>query len=152
MARSNQHGIALFTTMVLLIIVTLTSVVLMRNAGFENKMAGAYADKWVAVGEINGAVDEVLDDARTGGDNPFVEDETDYPITNGLAASNHFSSVDNTVELVTTTVGCGRREEGDSQNVGLNCRWLTMSSNINFSRSGSGESVMATGITHPVLF
>lgn len=150
MNQRKQRGIALFTTLVLLVIVTLASVVLIRNAGFENKMSGAYADYAVATGEVNGAIEEIIDTAQNGGANPFINPVGDYPLDE---TSTSFPDVDNSLNLIAVTPGdCFRSEEASSQNIGLSCRQMTADSTIDYSRSGSGQSNLVTGIVHPVIF
>lgn len=148
MNRQHQKGIALFTTMILLVIVTLASVVLMRNAGFENKVSGAYAQQAIANGATNGAADEIIATARRGGTNPFIDDEVSYPKSE---SAGQFPSVSNQVDFVVETPGaCQRSEDANSQNLDLVCRLLIMDSSLSYSRSNSGQAELATGIAHPL--
>lgn len=148
MYDSKQRGIALFTTLILLVIVTLASVLLIRNAGFETKISGAYADRAVSEGEIAGAIEELVDTARNGGNNPFVDDEANYP---QAATAEDFPDVANEIGFVVETPGsCQRSEDANSQNLNLVCRLLIMDSSVSYSRSDAGQNDVATGLVHPL--
>lgn len=148
MNDSRQHGIALFTTLILLVVITLTSVVLVRNTSFETKISGAYADRLMSEGEVSGAIDEIIDTARGGGANPFLDDEGNYPQSN---IADDFPDVANQIEFVVEAPGaCQRDERANSQNLNLVCRRFTMDSSLSFSRSGAGQNDVATGIIHPM--
>lgn len=157
MTLNQQNGIALFTTLILLLIVSLASVVLLRNAAFENKITGAFASKPVAMGEVNGSAEKVLDTARKQGNNPFIKDEAEYlkkkaGVAIGLKVkSDLFGDVKNTIWLQTTTINSGRKTEADSQ-IGLSYRMLSMHSDISYSRAASGQSGIVIGVRHPVLY
>lgn len=148
MGLNHQRGIALFTTLILLVVVTLTSVLLIRNAGFETKISGAYADRIVSEGEVAGAVDELIDSARNGVVNPFVDDELNYPQS---ATATEFPDVVNEIDFVIETPGsCQRSEKANSQNLNLVCRLLEMDSALSYSRSNAGQNDVATGLVHPL--
>ena len=142
-----QKGVALFATLILLVVVTLASVMLIRNASFETKISGAYADKIVSDGEVTGAVEEIIHAARNGGANPFVEAEINYPKTDVVASQ--FPDVDNEITFVVESPGaCPREENATSHNAGLVCRLLTVDSSLSYSRSGAGQNDVVTGIAH----
>lgn len=148
MNRVKQGGVALFSTLVLLVVVTLVAVMLIRNTGFETKISGVYADRAVSEGEVLGAIDQIINVARNGGDNPFVDDEDDYPQNENAA---EFSAVANTVNFVVEAPGaCQRSEDANSQNLNLVCRMLTIDSSQSYSRSNAGQNEVATGVVHPL--
>lgn len=148
MNLAKQQGIALFTTLILLVVVTLASIMLIRNAGFETKISGAHADRIVSEGEVVGAVDELIDIARNGGNNPFVDLEAEYP---KAAAAPNFPDVTNQIGFIVESPGsCQRSENANSQNLNLVCRMLIMDSSQSYSRSNAGQNDVATGIVHPL--
>ena len=148
MSLVKQRGIALFTTLILLVVVTLTSVLLIRNAGFESKISGAYADRVESEGEVTGAIDELINTAQIGGNNPFVDSELNYPKN---ATTTAFPDVANEIELIVEVPGsCRRSEKANSENLNLVCRLLTVDSSLSYSRSNAGQNDVATGIVHPL--
>ncbi len=148
MTSHKQHGIALFTTLILLVVISLASVLLVRNMGFDNKITGAFADRVVSEGEVSGAVDELINTARAGGNNPFVDDESNYP---QQVSSAEFSDVANEIELIVESQGaCLRSSQANSQNLSLVCRRFIMNSSLDYSRSGAGQNEVATGVVHPL--
>ncbi|GGA70966.1 hypothetical protein GCM10011369_10830 [Neiella marina] len=145
---AHQSGLALFTTLILLVIITLTSVMLIRNTSFETKISGAYADRLVSEGEVSGAIDAIVDAARGGGASPFLDDDGSYPLSRTAA---DFPDVANDIELIVEVPGaCQRGENANSQNLNLVCRRFEIDSSLSYSRSGAGQNDVATGIIHPM--
>lgn len=154
-----QRGLALFTTMVLLVITTLASVVLVRNASFETKVSGAYAEQATALGEVNGAVDQIIFQARGSGENPFLLDASNFLDSDGEPIDYLFkpkvtgySSVQHIINFRSESQGsCGRSFNANSQNLNLSCRFMALDSTLTYSRSSAGETSLETGIAHPLL-
>jgi type IV pilus assembly protein PilX len=140
----KQHGIVLFFSLIVLVLMTIIGVALAVNSTQSLRMAGAGTDRLAAMSQANGALDLVISQS----------------IVKQFATATVFS---NSTELTGTQViralpisdpgievNCQRSEKATAANL-VNCRRLEISSSATFGRSGLGQLTVTSGIEQEVL-
>jgi type IV pilus assembly protein PilX len=142
----RQRGVALFFSLIVLIIMTVIGVALAVNSGQSLRMSGAGSERIEAQTLASGALDEVVAVNKGAVLASMTEAQT---VTNSsLGGSQKLVPMpkDGTVQNVT----CQRSSNASGAGL-IACRRLEVSSTVSFGRDNLGRLTVVAGIEQEVL-
>ena len=129
----KEHGMVLFLSLIVLLIMTVIGVALAVNSNQSMKMAGAGAERVEAMTAAHGAQDRAIS---------LNEGATLINLTNTLVTNDAALGVTNTLEPVAS--GCQRVVKAHGASIG--CNRIDISSTAVFGRNDLGQLTVVTGI------
>jgi type IV pilus assembly protein PilX len=109
--RYRQQGVALFVSLIILLVLTVIGVGALSGTSLEERMAGNYQQSMVAFQAAETAIEKVIVSSDVGGaganDNPFyveTSDPTILAINAGIDATTTVSTITDTSSLSNATL------------------------------------------------
>lgn len=144
----SQQGIALFISIILLLLLSGLTTLLMTNASLDLKMAGASAQRIDADQQIEGAIDELLTNSNARLTFATADLNTKFSVT-------HIKNINTAVVAINEQPSCARSK--DPSSVGLfSCRYLDTRLSKQFGRAKTGgghqgETAAGLGVEQKLL-
>lgn len=156
--KTQQQGVVLIVSLVFLIALTAVVAALLQNTTADVKMAGASEDKMLATQAAVSAIDEVIFNQITpGNDNVFAKKITDDNFPNDNQAdllpgtkSGATASVDVTNNLYKLEADCPHSRSASSVQI-FACNVLQVQVNRNYGRENNAAIVANSGIAQQLL-
>mgnify|MGYP000093892265 CR=1 FL=1 len=129
----KEHGMVLFLSLIVLLIMTVIGVALAVNSNQSMKMAGAGAERVEAMTAAQGAQDRVI--SVNGGATLII-------LASTMVTNDTQLGVTNILEPIAS--GCKRRETAHGASIG--CNRISVSSTAVLGRNDLGQLTVVTGI------
>ncbi|MCE0558652.1 MULTISPECIES: PilX N-terminal domain-containing pilus assembly protein [unclassified Motilimonas] len=143
-----QQGIALFISIILLLLLSGLTTLLMSNASLDLKMAGASAQRIDADQQLEGAISEILTNANASQQFATAALDTKFEV-------KHIKNISTAIIAINEQPSCARSKEPSS--VGLfSCRYLDTRLSKQYGRAKTGgghqgENAAGLGVEQKLL-
>ncbi|MCE2596531.1 hypothetical protein K6Y31_17180 [Motilimonas cestriensis] len=143
-----QQGIALFISIILLLLLSGLTTLLMSNASLDLKMAGASAQRIDADQQLEGAIGEILTNTNASQQFATAALDTQFEV-------KHIKNISTSVVAINEQPSCARSK--DPSSVGLfSCRYLDTRLSKQYGRAKiggghQGENAAGLGVEQKLL-